>query len=314
MAADSTAVTAEGSTRRAARGWLARCGAAAAAVALVLLLGPRAAPAIRASGAPSRIISLVPAATEMLFAAGAGPDVIGVSSYDAYPPETKKLPRLGALLDPDVERILAMRPDLVVIYATQTDLERQLQRAGIATFDYRHAGLADVTKTIRELGTRTGHGDTADQVASGIDARLEAIHRAVANLPRPKTLLIFGRERLALRGMYASGGVGFLHDMLTAAGGDNVFADIKQQAVQTSTETIIARRPDAIVEIHSADTPVPHGTVEAEIKTWSILASVPAVRNRRVYYLIDDRLVIPGPRVAEGTKILADVLHPGAVK
>jgi len=59
---------------------------------------------------------------------------------------------------------------------------------------------------------------------------------------------------------------------------------------------------------------VPHGTVEAEINTWSILASVPAVRNRRVYYLIDDRLVIPGPRVAEGTKILADVLHPGAVK
>lgn len=304
MAADSKTV------KRAAR--LKVCAAAILA-ALLLLVRP-AASVTRASAAPSRIISLVPAATEMLFAVGAGPNVIAVSSYDTYPPETAQLPKVGALLDPDVERILALRPDLVVIYATQTDLERQLRRAGIATFDYRHAGLADVTSTIRQIGARTAHEHAAEELASRIDGSLDAIRRAVANLPHPRTLLVFGRERLALRGIYASGGVGFLHDMLTTAGGDNVFADVKQQSVQTSTETIIARRPDAIVEIHSADTPMAHGTVQDEIKTWSILASVPAVRSRRVYYLIDDRLVIPGPRIAEGTKLLADVLHPGAVK
>jgi iron complex transport system substrate-binding protein len=300
MAADSKAVT--------------RKACATAVLAAILLLVFPAAARTHAAAAPSRIISLVPAATEMLFAVGAGPDVIGVSSYDAYPPETATLPKLGALLDPDVERILAMKPDLVVVYATQTDLQRQLQRAGIATFDYKHAGLADVTITIRQLGARTGHRDEAEKVASGIERRLNAIRHAVASLPRPKTLLVFGRERLALRGILASGGIGFLHDMLTTAGGDNVFADVRQQSVQASTETIIARRPDAIVEVHSAETPMAHGAIENEIKTWSILGSVPAVRSRRVYYLIDDRLVIPGPRVAEGTKVLADVLHPGAVK
>lgn len=304
MAADSKAVAARG-VRHAAL-------VLTVALALILLVAPIAAR--NPFPVPSRIISLVPAATEMLFAVGAGPRVIGVSSYDAYPAETAALPKLGALLDPDVERILALKPDLVVIYATQTDLERQLQRAGIATFDYRHAGLADVTRTLREIGARTGHTEAAERVASGIEGQLEAVRRAVVNLPRPRTLLVFGRERLALRGIYASGGIGFLHDMLTAAGGDNVFADVKQQSVQASTETIIARRPDAIVEIHSSDTPMAHGAIQDEIETWSILASVPAVRSRRVSYLIDDRLVIPGPRVAEGTRILAEALHPGLAK
>jgi iron complex transport system substrate-binding protein len=263
---------------------------------------------------PSRIISLVPAATEMLFAVGAGPAVVAVGSYDDYPAETVKLPRVGALLDPDVERILSLRPDFVVVFATQTDLERQLRKAGITVFEYKQAGLADVMQTIRALGSQVGHADDAARVAHKIEQSLDNIRRAVVGLPRPKTLIVFGRERLALRGIYASGGVGFIHDMLIAAGGTNIFADVRQQAVQASTESIIARRPEAIIEIHSPHTPMSHGAIEDEIRTWSILASVPAVRTHRVYYLVDDRLVVPGPRVAEGVKILADVLHPGAMK
>lgn len=282
-------------------------------IAAVLLLAPRAL-VIRAAAAPTRIVSLVPAATEMLFAIGAGPQVVGVGSYDTFPPETAKLPKIGALLDPDVERILTLRPDLAVVYATQSDLERQLRRAGITVFEYRHAGLADVTRTIRDLGAQTGHRDDAENVARAIDDGLTQVRKAVANLPRPKTLLIFGRERLALRGIYASGGVGFLHDMLTVAGGEDVFADVRQQAVQASTEAIIARRPDVIVEIHGADSPMPHAAVQQEIATWSVLSSVPAVRSGRVYYLIDDRLVVPGPRVVEGVRLLANVLHPGALR
>ena len=79
--------------------------------------------------APSRIISLVPAVTEMLFAVGAGPRVVGVSSFDHFPKEVERLPRVGALLDPDVERILSLRPDLVVVYRSQTDVLAQLGRA-----------------------------------------------------------------------------------------------------------------------------------------------------------------------------------------
>ena len=110
---------------------------------------------------PGRIVSLVPAVTEMLFAIGAGPQVIAISSYDQDPPEVQRLPRVGALLDPDVERILSLRPDLVVTYGSQTDLKQQLDRASIPIFDYRHAGLADITATIRRLGAATGHAGGA---------------------------------------------------------------------------------------------------------------------------------------------------------
>ena len=288
---------------------------ATAVTAAALLLAWTAVAAPRASAdRPARIVSLVPAATEMLFAIGAGPQVAAVSSYDAYPPETARLPKVGALLDPDVERILSLRPDLAVVYATQSDLERQLRRAGIAVFEFRNGGLADLTDTIRRLGSATGRRDEAKAVASRIEDGLARIRKAVANLPRPKTLLIFGRERLALRGIYASGGVGFLHEMVTIAGGDNVFGDVKQEAVQASTETIIVRQPQVIIEVHGANNPMPHGAVQQEIDTWSVLSSVPAVRERRVYYLVDDRIVIPGPRIVEGTRLLAKVLHPDAIQ
>jgi iron complex transport system substrate-binding protein len=287
---------------------------AAAALALALLGIVAAAPQPAPAAGPRRIICLIPAVTEMLFAIGAGPQVTAVSSYDTFPPEAAKLPKVGALLDHDLERILALRPDLVIVYATQTDLKRQLERAGIPIFDYQHAGLADITQTLRRVAERTGHAEAGAALAGRIDAGLAAIAASVKGLPRPRTMLVFGRERLALRGIYASGGVGFLHDMLTVAGGDNVFADIRQQSVQATTETIIARRPDVILEVHGASSALAYADQRAEIETWQILSSVPAVRNHRIEYLTDDRLVIPGPRVVEGTRLMAHALHPEAVQ
>jgi iron complex transport system substrate-binding protein len=121
---------------------------------------------------------------------------------------------------------------------------------------------------------------------------------------------VFGRERLALRGIYASGGVGFLHDMLDTAGGANVFAAVKLQAVQASTEQILAARPDVVVEARAANSAFPTGERDAELNVWKALASVPAVRNNRVHFLFDDRIVIPGPRVVDGTLAIARAIHP----
>jgi len=270
--------------------------------------------ALLAQPAPKRIISLIPAVTEMLFAIDAGPDVIAVSSFDAYPPEVKNLPRVGALLDPNVERILSLKPDLVIVYGSQQELKQQLARASIPIFDYRHAGLADVSTTIRTLGERTGRVAQANDVVTRIQQGLADIRARVANRPRPRTLLVFGREPGALRGIYASGGVGFLDDMLRLAGGDNVFADIKKEAVEASTELILSRRPDVILEIRTSDNPSSPATVASELGLWKALSSVPAVRNNRVHFLTDDRIVIPGPRVAEGTRTIAQALHPDAFK
>jgi iron complex transport system substrate-binding protein len=258
----------------------------------------------------SRIISLVPAVTEMLFAIGAGRRVVGVSSYDTFPAEVKQLPNVGALIDPNVEKILSLKPDLVVVYGSQADLKRQLSRAGIGVFDYRHAGLADITGTIRAVGERTGDALAADTLATAIEHAIESVRTRVKDRPRPRTLLVFGRERLAMRGIYASGGVGFLHDMLTVAGGANVLEDARVQSIQVSTEQILARRPDVILEVRAANSAFPTGDRQAELDAWKILGAVPAVRAGRIHFLFDDRIVIPGPRIVDGIAAMARTLHP----
>jgi iron complex transport system substrate-binding protein len=262
--------------------------------------------------APQRIVSIIPALTEVLFAIGAGPRVVAVGSFDDYPPEVKKLERVGALLDPDLERILSLKPDLVTVYGSQADLLRQLERAGVPTFLYRHAGLADVSTTILDLGARVGQPKEAEALTRAIQQHLDRIREHVAGRPRPRTLIVFGREALALRGIYASGGRGFLHDMLTLAGGDNIFADVQRESVQASSELILARRPEVIIELRVGDTPPDQQRKEIEV--WNRLSSVPAVQSKRVFFLTDARTVVPGPRVAEGTELLARALHPEAFK
>ena len=265
------------------------------------------------SGArPSRIVSLIPAVTEMLFAIGAGGQVAAVGSFDRYPPEVAKLPRVGALLDPDLERILSLRPDLVAIYGSQTDLRQQLERAQVPAFAYRHAGLAGVTETMRQLGERVGRQAEAARAVAEVEKGLEEIRRRVAGRPRPRVLLVFGREAGALRGMYASGGVGFLHDLLEIAGGDNVFADVKRESVQASTELVLARRPDVIVELRGGS--VDERAAQALVAEWNAVPAVPAVREKRILVIADDRTVIPGPRVAESARLIAAALHPEAFK
>ncbi|MCC7126076.1 MAG: ABC transporter substrate-binding protein [Acidobacteria bacterium] len=256
-----------------------------------------------------RIISLVPALTEMLFAIGAGAQVVAVSSYDEDPPDVRTLPRVGALLDPDTERILSLKPTLVITYGSQTDLQAQLKRAGIALFDYRHGGLADVTATMRALGERTGRTEEADTAARSIEAQLAAVRARTAPLHKPRTMLVFGRERGSLRNIYVSGGRGFLHDMLVAAGGVNVFADVDREAVQASTELILSRAPDVILEVRSADIG-DAAAARREAESWSTLASVPAVRQKRVIVLTGKGLTVPGPRVGDVVERIARALHP----
>ncbi len=274
-----------------------------AILAATLLSSPPAPP-------PARIVCLVPAVTETLFAIGAGTQVAAVSSFDNYPPDVAGLQRVGALLDPDVERILSLRPDLVVVYASQADLRTQLGRAGVPTYVYTHAGLPDVTTTIREVGERTGHGASASQLAGTIERRIAAVRHTIDGLRKIPALVVFEREPLSLRGIYASGGIGFIHDLLEAAGGRNVFADVKQEAVQATTELVLARRPEVILELRPAVTT--ETDRRREIAAWDRLGSLPAVRSKRIYIFSDQKMSIAGPRVGEVVETLARTLHPEA--
>jgi len=271
-------------------------------------------PGTSAGPAPARrIVSLVPAVTEMLFAIGAGPQVVAVSSFDDFPPEVKSLPRVGALLDPDVERILTLRPDLVITYGSQGSVEAQLARAGIRTFSYRHGGVGAIVQTVRDLGSVTGRASQADGKAREIETQFDNVRATVRGYARPRVLLVFGRQPQSLRQMYASGGAGFLNDILEAAGGQNVFSDVRQESVQPSQETLLARAPDVIIEIRSGRS---EATTDAagERSAWSPLASIPAVRNGRIHLLTGAQFVIPGPRVGLAAEQLARMLHPEAFK
>jgi iron complex transport system substrate-binding protein len=262
---------------------------------------------------PQRIVSLIPAVTEMLFAIGDGPRIVGVTNYDRFPPEVSRLVHVGGLLDPDVERILALRPDLVVLYDTQVELKQRLDRAGIGYYSYEHRALPDITTTWRAIGARIGSAARANAAAAGMEAEIAAIRKKVSGVPRPRTLLVFERERSSLRNVFASGGYGFLHDMLEAAGGANVFADVKRQSVEASTEMILARRPDVVIELWYGDL-AKDLDLSRQPQAWNGLGSVPAVKDHRVYELAGDEFVVPGPRVVAATRRLAETLHPGMFK
>ena len=266
------------------------------------------------STAPAqRIVSLIPAVTEMLFAIGDGPRIVGVSSYDTFPPEVSRLVRVGGLLDPDVERILSLRPDLVVLYNTQVELKQRLDRARIEYYSYEHRALPDITTTLRAIGARIGSAARANAAADGMEGAIAAIRKSLAGVQRPRTLLVFERDRSSLRNVYASGGYGFLHDMLEAAGGTNVFADVTRQSVEVSTEMLLARKPDVIIELWYGD--LAKGLdLSRQAQAWNVLGSMPAVRNHRVYELAGDEFVVPGPRVVAATRRLAETLHPGMLK
>jgi iron complex transport system substrate-binding protein len=195
----------------------------------------------------------------------------------------------------------------VVVYGAKSELAGRLARAGIATLPYETGNLATVTATIKALGSRLGRTAQADAEIARIERGLEAVRTRVAGMPRVTTLLIFSREPGGLRGVYASGGVGFLHDLITIAGGTDVFSDVKRESVQISAEQILARAPEAIIELYGTMMPQ---QLAAERGIWSQLPSVPAVKNNRIIQLSNEWITIPGPRVVDAARVLAEALHP----
>jgi iron complex transport system substrate-binding protein len=213
-----------------------------------------------------------------------------------------------------MERILALRPDLVISYGSQTDIQAQLSRAKIRVFSYRHAGLNGVFATLKELGVAVGRPEDGERLAREIRTGLDGIQARVKGRPKPRTLLVFERDPASLRGVYVSGGVGFLHDMLGIAGGVNVFADVARESVQPSIETMLARAPEFILEVRATGMLAPVDDVAQAKRVWGALASVPAVRQGHIQILAGEHMVVPGPRVVQGTEAFARALHPEAFK
>ncbi len=274
----------------------------ALALGVVLTAAPR----------PARVVSLIPAVTEMLFAMGAGSDVIGVSSFDRFPGEVSSRQKVGGLLDPDTERILTLRPTLVVIYETQVELRDRLAAAGVPTWPYRHGSIASIYDTILGLGHALGRTADAEALTRRMQQEVADVRGALRAQPAVPTLFVIGRDVGALQHLDVAGGDGFLNEIVELAGGINVFRDVARPAVEASTELVLARRPEAILELW-VNRRLDAATRQREVAVWNALPAVPAVHNHRIFEINDERLAVPGPRLPNGIRLFASLLHPDAL-
>jgi iron complex transport system substrate-binding protein len=256
------------------------------------------------TGEAHRIVSLGPSTTEALFAIGAGDRLVARSRYCDWPPEATKLPAVGGL-EPDIEAILQLGPDLVVGPSGQWSgrLTETMHAHGIATwFPDEIQSLAAVDALILGLGDRTGHSAQARDVDGRIDAREAAIEKATASAPRPRVLLVAG-----LGPIVAAGPHNFADDLLRHAGASNVVTEGGSWPT-LGFERVVELDPDIILDASVAET---GGTthITRDAQGWS---GVRAVREGRVVPIGDERVLRPGPRIAEGLAVLARALHPDA--
>ncbi|MGZ3407470.1 MAG: ABC transporter substrate-binding protein [Polyangia bacterium] len=246
-----------------------------------------------------RIVSLAPSSTEILFALGAGDRLVGVDQYSDWPPAAARLPRVGSDLSPSVERILALKPDVVFVAtsANSRELPLELERLGVRVVISQIDTLDDLWRDIAESGKAIGKPAAATTLVDQLRARIAAAHARVAALPPTKALVVVWADPLTV-----VGGHSFVDEVIRAAGGANIAADSAQPYPQYSVERMLARAPEVIVVGSHKGGP----TLEPLLAH----ASLPAVKNGRVHSVDGDLLFRPGPRLAEGVELLARLFHP----
>jgi iron complex transport system substrate-binding protein len=250
----------------------------------------------------ARVVSLSPSTTEAMYAIGAGGELVGRSRYCDYPPEALGLPQVGGYIDPNLEAILALRPDLVVGARgpAGSEIADMLTAHGTATFFPPTESLSEIDEMLRELGTRTGHAADARGFVGALDAREAAITRAVAALPKVRAVLVF-----AVSPIVVAGPGGFPDELISRAGGVNVVTEGTAYPA-LGVERVMALDPDVVLDAASG----PGGErIGADTPGWR---EVGAVKRGRVIPLADEAVLRPGPRIADGLATIARALHPGA--
>lgn len=251
-----------------------------------------------------RIVSISPSTTEAAFGVGAGALVVGRSRYCDFPPEVSKIPDVGGYVDANYEAILALSPDLVVGARgpAGASLTERLSARGVATYFPETESFAAIDAMLLGIGERTGHATEARATIARIDARVAAVERAVKDKPRVRTLLVFG-----LRPLSVAGPSSFSDEMLRKAGGENVIRE--GGAYPTiGLEHVVALDPDLIVNAAMAES----RAFDAIGPDSPGFSHVRAVKQGHVVRIVDESVLRPGPRVAEGLASLARAIHPDA--
>jgi iron complex transport system substrate-binding protein len=264
---------------------------------LMMLAGCHKPPAPPARVA--RVVSLAPSSTEILYALGAGELIVGLDKYSDFPPAARAVPRVGNDLNPSVERILGLKPDVVFIATTANsrDLAGELQRLGVRVVVSRAESLDDVFADIAKIGAAVDRAPAAAALVANLRARIAAVSQSVAGKPRPRAAVVVWPDPLTV-----AGGKSFVDEAIRAAGGDNIAGDSTQPYPQYSVERLVARAPEVVVVgTHATDPSL--ASIEA-------FASLPAVKSHRVHRVDGDLLFRPGPRLVDGIESLARLFHP----
>jgi ABC-type Fe3+-hydroxamate transport system substrate-binding protein len=238
---------------------------------------------VRLQAPAGRVVSLIPATTELLFAIGAGLSLVGRTSYCDYPAAAKAVPDLGDGIKPSIEAVLAQRPDLVILYNSGQNaaVAGRLWELGIPALRVNTDALSDVDRVARILGTLTGRQRAADSVAAAFDTSLAAATRP-AKSPRPRILLLVWEQPPMTIGRGS-----FLHELVERAGGENLFADVAASSGVVSIEAVAARDPDLIFT--TTEGPASFATRPE----WQV---VPAIREHRFLRVNGSEFNRPSPR------------------
>lgn len=253
---------------------------------------------------PTRIVSLAPGATEMLFAAGAGSRLIATVQYSDEPPAARSVPRIGDVVAIDLERLLSLRPDLVVVWPGGGNPAQiaEIGRLGIPVYRYQVDSLADLPASIRRLGRMAGTAAAAEAAASTLESRLRALSRTYGSGRHPSVLVEVWNQPI-----YTLGGTHIISDALRLCGARNVFGDLRDRGPAVEIEAVVARNPDIIVAA------APPGAGKAWLDDWRRFKSLRAVRNNDLIVFEDQRLTRMGPSIVDATEGLCKALATAMV-
>lgn len=265
-----------------------------------MILKDHAGRNVSIENAPSRIVSLAPSITELIFAIGQGERVVGVTRYCNYPPQTSSIAKVGGMLDPDYERILLLKPDIVMISkeGSRRDVVSRLESLGIKTFILGSGSISGILDSIRVLGKITNSEGKSERLINELIERMESIRKQSRGLRRIRVLFLIWE-----RPMIAVGGGTFIDEMIELAGGLNVARNGITRYPRLSREDILRMNPEVIIlteDLNGGDISGGDG---------SLLKKVDAVRNGRIYRVNPDYYERPGPRFIEGVEELFRILH-----
>lgn len=248
----------------------------------------------------------------MLYALGLGDRVVGVTTYCRYPPEAAQKPKIGNYLRPDLETIVALRPDLLIMERTGIRRAEQLPALKLSVLEVDDGTVAGIYESIQRIGAAAGVSERASLLCSEIRGGLEGIRRKVAALPRRRMMFVVGHTPGRLEDLIVAGKGSYLDQVMEAAGAENVFRDTVAAYAKISIEQVLARNPEVIIDMGEMAQTV--GVTEeqkrAVVALWDRYPMLAAVKQKRVFAVASDIFVVPGPWVVEAAKAFAAMAHP----